>query len=101
MRMTRSTFGRLISVRRMKATCCSTLGVEVMPASSGWSTLWRGWPSWWWCAYYPQLCDPTAPPGRYAWRYWPQIGDGRPSISATMSSKVLSRSVGARSLTMR
>ena len=35
MRITRSTLGRLIRVRRMKATCWSTFGTVVMPASSG------------------------------------------------------------------
>lgn len=24
---------------------------------SGWSSLWPGWPAWWWCNYYPYLCQ--------------------------------------------
>ena len=40
MRITRSTFGRDSSVRLMMATCCSTLGVLVIPDSSGLRMLW-------------------------------------------------------------
>ena len=40
MRITVSTFGRLISVRRMNTTCCSRLGTVVMPDSSGLRMLW-------------------------------------------------------------
>ena len=35
MRMTRSTLGRLIRVRRMNTTCWSRFGSDVMPDSSG------------------------------------------------------------------